>query len=350
MLRRLAWCVALLAVSLSCTPPEAAPSDQLDNGDDGAVTFGDASRWGVNAHLPDDAIIDLIAAAGIKWVRLSISWQLLEETDDVIVWDVVDERVAAARAHDLDILMTISGTPTWASSSGQVNAAPTDPSEWAEFIEQCVTRYKDEIKYWGLWNEPNGGGGEYWSGTAVEFRDLILIPGAAAVKRADPTGQVVGPGITIHTGWTAWMDTIFAGGGAEAIDVIAVHCYVNGDADDLFWQIDERLVGDDDITPLEVWLQSLDTADKPVWLEESGWTTAGTNAVTEAQQADYLHGLLWGIHEREVIDRVFTYAMIDDGEADPPDGFGLVRSDYTTKPAYDTYRAFIATPTEPTTE
>lgn len=346
----LAICLALLLAagcSDSVTGNDDGPAgDNPGSGDDpGGDSPVTELAFGINAHLPDDATLDLITAAGIGWVRLSISWAGIEPAKGYRFWDYIDDRVDAAHARGLNILMTISGTPDWASESGQVNDPPQDPSDWQTFMDVAVTRYRDRIHHWGIWNEPNGGGGEYFAGTPEEFRERILLPGARGVKAADSTAYVVAPGVTIHTGWETWMNGIFNQEAKAAVDIVAVHLYVVGDADDLFWMFDDRTVGGDDIAPLETVLHTLGLMDKPIWLEETGWPTGGTRAVTEQQQADYYHDLLWGLHARTLVDVVFPYEMIDDPEATVGStNFGLLRADYSAKPAYSVYKDFIAEP------
>ncbi len=320
--------------------------DDPGSGDDpGGDPPASELAYGINAHLPDDDTLDLISTTGVDWVRLSISWAGIEPAKGYRFWDYIDDRVDAVHARGLNILITISQTPDWASESGQANDLPLDPSDWQTFIEVAVARYQDRVHHWGIWNEPNGGGGEYFSGTPEGFREQILLPGARGVKAADSTAYVVAPGITIHTGWETWMRGILSEEAKAAVDIVAVHLYVVGDADDLFWLVDDREVGNDDIAPLETVLAELDLMDKPIWLEETGWPTGGTYAVTEQQQADYYHDLLWGLYGRSVVDVVFPYEMIDDPEATGGStNFGLVRADYSLKPAYEVYRSFIADP------
>ncbi len=52
------------------------------------VTFWNLSDspYGINAHLPDNRTLDFITSVGIKWVRMSISWALIEEVKGVRNW------------------------------------------------------------------------------------------------------------------------------------------------------------------------------------------------------------------------------------------------------------------------
>jgi hypothetical protein len=339
-----------LVVSLGgCPDSEPAPSGaEPTNGDTGTPVDARAAELvGLNAHLPDDETLDRLASAGVQWVRLAMVWRALEVEDDVIFWDYVDDRVAAVRAKGMRILMTVVETPAWASDSGAANAVPRNADDWADFMTRAVQRYKDDIHYWGLWNEPNGGDGEYWAGTAEQYRDVILKPGAQAAKQADPAAQVVAPGITIHTDWSDWMEPIFAEGGADAIDIVAVHLYVTGDADDLLYNVDRRNGSLGDITPLGNMLEELDVMDKPCWMLETGWATGGEHAVSEPQQAERLHGTLWGLYQREIVNKVFVYCVIDDLSGGGGNYYGLLNEDHTPKPAFTMLAEFLAAPAAP---
>jgi len=319
--------VGLVLVSLVACSPLVLP---------GGTVF--SLSCGVNAHLPDDPTLDAIVAAGMEWVRLSVSWALVEVEQGLCFWDFVDDRVQAAQQRGLRILLSVSETPDWASDSGEKNAIPRNPEDWQAFMEQVVQRYPG-VEYWGIWNEPNGGDGEFFSGSPAEFRDAILLPGAQGVLQGDPGAKIVAPGITIHTGWQDWMQEIFTPGVKELVDVVSVHLYVQGDADDLFWYVDYRDEFLDDILPLENVLLDLGLQEYPVWLEETGWNTWGPGAVSESQQADYFHQLLVGFLQRKCIEVIFPYEMIDDPEA--PKGFGLLRADSSPKAAYGVFQDFF---------
>lgn len=337
---RLLLIFSLILLILRCSDNV---TDSTEGGDESLN-----SMWGINCHLPDDKTITLIDSCGIDWVRLSISWAQIEVDSGVIYWDYIDDRVAAVKEAGLHIMMTVSETPQWASEGGQVNDIPSDTTFWRDFMYLTVNRYKDDIEYWGIWNEPNGGDQEYFEGTPEQFRDNILIPGAHGAKDADPGCNIIAPGVTIHTNWSEWMIGIFNVEAIELVDIVAVHLYVTGDADDFFWNVDYRTEYLDDILPLENVLRNLGIDNKPVWLEETGWPTSGPYAVDEATQAERYHELLWGIYQRDTFNKIFPYEIIDDELSDEiSSGFGLVRSDYTPRSSYSVYHDFIAEPTEP---
>ena len=65
---------------------------------------------------------------------------------------------------------------------------------------------------WGLWNEPNLP--SYWQGSRREYIYQILIPGALAVRAADPSALVAGPDLAhLSSGsWDTWLREVLRDG------------------------------------------------------------------------------------------------------------------------------------------
>jgi hypothetical protein len=82
------------------------------------------------------------------------------------------------------------------------SAPPDSYSKWADVCTRIVRHYNQGwadgarlgIKYWEVWNEPDGHGLVFWSGTPEEFYRLYETT-ARALKALDPTLKVGGPGL-----------------------------------------------------------------------------------------------------------------------------------------------------------
>jgi hypothetical protein len=134
-------------------------------------------------------------------------------------------------------------------------------------------------------------------------------------------------------------------GGADYIDIITHHCYKGNTGNDVFLYLDANAgYWPWDPPPLMKVLADLGVDDKPVWLTEVGWATE--DDTSEADQSLYYHQLLWGVHNRGYLEKVFPYEIRDDPTAGVPP-WGIVRSDYSPKEAYFTYRDFIGSPSAP---
>ena len=96
-----------------------------------------------------------------------------------------------------------------------VNAAPN-----AAGIQAVVSRYMNSVKHWEPRNEPNDGA----SGSSFVTNELI--PFYNAVKGADSTAKVMGPGVvSIDQDCQGWLQDFFNAGGGNYIDAFSFHAY-----------------------------------------------------------------------------------------------------------------------------
>lgn len=307
------------------------------------------SPYGINAHVPDSNVLQLIQNAGIKWIRIDFSWSHIETSEGNYNWNVLDNCVDEARARGLCILGNVFGTPSWASTDGGPNDPPSKKIYWTSFIQEVIFRFQNKIKYWSMWNEPNLE--EFWKGTVDDYMNLILIPGSETAKTFDPSCKIVGPDLAhLHSKnakWNIWMRQIFRKGGKEHLDVISHHIYDNRGPSEIFDKLEE------DQAPLipSVFkvLEEEGVENKPFWITETGWNTKD---VSEDTQSDYYLEFLQNLEHRPSISNIFFYMIIDDAGLNEH-LFGIVSYDYTPKKSYYTYKDFIAglyPPVEPPLE
>ena len=314
----------------------------------------EASPYGVNIHAPQGEelafLLDQVQAAGIGWVRIDFVWAFVEPSRDNYDWSLYDAIVAAAEARGIEVFASLAYTPAWATGGPELTRVPDDPQQWADFCFLAARRYRGKIRTWGMWNEPNLT--KFWAGSRQQYFDVILKPGADAVRAGNPDAQVAGPELAHLTSngadWYYWLrDTVQNAG--DKIDIVTHHLYDNDGNRDVTSKLnDTTLFGDHpsrwDILPPSVRevLESTGWTDKPVWLTETGWESS---RVGESRQAGYYSGLLddWltGRGGQDWISKVFFYEL-----KDGPDGsysWGILRADGSAKPAYEAYQGFIAT-------
>ncbi len=294
------------------------------------------SPYGINAHLPNSAVLDKIKNASIKWVRLDFNWYEIEPYQGYFRWENFDRAVNQAFERGLSIFATLSYTPPWAGD-GSKNSVPKDSNLWKNFVKKTVERYKGKILYWGMWNEPNLK--EFWKGTVDEYISIILIPGYETVKKADPNSKVVAPelshlfGVT-ESRWDIWLRRILSTS-KEFIDVISHHIY---DLPDNCFLKMESYDPKNPLAPslLQV-LREEGASNKPLWITETGWHTW---EVSEETQADYYKRFLQLMKSKDYVNKVFFYEIIDDPRPEIPP-YGILRSDLSEKRAYFAYKEFI---------
>lgn len=320
----------------------------------------EASPFGVNIHVPQgtvlERVLDQARDAGIGWVRIDFVWADVETSPDHFDWRVYDAIAAEARDHGIEIFATLAYTPQWATKGPLYLGVPDDPADWADFCFRAAKRYKGQIRYWGLWNEPNLD--HFWAGTRQQYIDIILELGADAIHAGNPGAQVGGPELAHLTSgdadWYAWLRDILLQAG-DRLDFVTHHVYDTDGPKEITKKLaGKTLFGDrpnlwNAVTPtLEEVLKSAGWWGKPVWITETGWES---DEVTEAKQAEYLRGFLdeWltARSGRTWIDKVFVYEM-DDASTPEKHTWGLVRLNGTPKPSWFAYRDFTrANPAAP---
>jgi polysaccharide biosynthesis protein PslG len=288
-----------------------------------AVAADPALPYGINAHLPSSALLDRVAAAGIAWIRVDFNWFMIEPERGVYDWTTTDAVVSDARARGLNVFATLAYTPAWANGGQPSHVPPTNRDDWYAFVYTTVSRYRDHVQHWGMWNEPNLEG--FFSGTVEQYIDDILRVGAQAVRVAAPGSSVLGPELAILGDWWLWFSVVLTQA-AEAIDIVTLHAYA-----DTGTQVLLEMVGPRGLMVLT------GTAAKELWLSETGWRT---DEVSEDAQAAYYTQVLAGVDTLDWLDKAFFYELVDDPNFAAR--YGMLHSDLTPKQAYNTYQSYIA--------
>jgi len=169
--------------------------------------------------------MELLNRADVDLLRISFGWDAIEAEKDNYDWLFWDDYVRmAVDEYGITLIPYICYTPLWNSRGDTLwfwNDQPLDFEEFGEFMFDLVTRYKDYIKTWELWNEPDLD--IYWDTQDVEaFAEFIKI-GSEAVKKADPEAKVVLGGLAYHA---HFLEELFRDYGLSPyIDIVNIHNY-----------------------------------------------------------------------------------------------------------------------------
>ena len=334
----------------------------------GAVTD---LTWGIS-RTDMERTVSALSAAGVRWVRLNVSWSGVERDGKGVLntgWLAeIDAAVRMARAAGLQVLMPISdGVPYWASadpakSGGSWNKywKPVSMADYGDFVSFVTRRYSPlGVNHYEIWNEPNHP--HFWpSGiNAVDYVPMLKA-GYQAVKAANPAAVVLMGGLS--KGDHYYLQQLYAAGARPYMDVINVHPYTGTVAPTECWTDRNGRKAVDAFCSIEevrnVMVANGDGA-KALWLTELGWSSyAGTWGVTEAQQAQYLTDAYTWLGSRTYVSHAFWYSFrntywLNDDPTEWEANAGLLRTNFTTKPAYTALSALTAqaatTTTAPTT-
>lgn len=322
---------------------------------------------GVNAHVATPAFVDAIDDLGAGWIRLDGNWWTLEPSSGDYHWGPLDDAVSEANDAGLNILITFAYTPTWVPASGDGNHitdVPNSSVEWENFMEDAVARYRSMgVRHFGIWNEPNLE--NFFNGTAHDYVNTILLPGASAVRDVCSDCYVVGPHLSSSDRQAdEYLRTILDEAGGDIFDIIAHHTYYGFlETGQNPW--DRRYVNTLDEFCDVPFMECHDPIryvldeygyDGEVWITETGVRALPENSDDEERQATFITRALEEQLERDWYTNTFFYEIHDCGPDQPEcsiDGYGLMRAvsgqhgsrtfpdDFYLKPSFHALSQFI---------
>lgn len=244
------------------------------------------------------------------WDCEGCQWAEVNTAPGVYDWTVLDARVAAARAHGADIVFNLGRTPRWASARpdeisaygpGQA-AEPAANQLWRDWVTAVGSRYRGQITYWEVWNEPNDT--NFYSGSIPKLVDLAR-QAREILQAIDPTNQMVTPS-PYEAGW---LDAYLAAGGGAEADIIGFHFYLSpgGDQPELLYRVS--------IPAIQEVLAANGQEEKPLWDTEAGWLSLpdGTRLLPDEVAVGYIGQRLL-LEWAQGVDRMLFYAW-DNHEA-----------------------------------
>lgn len=143
---------------------------------------------------------------GVKKIRLQAGWAKCEKTKGVYDWTWLDEIIDFAAANGLEPwLETSYGNPVYegGGARGLLNSMMTSPegfAAWDRWVDALVARYKDRVKEWEIWNEPD----HPMQSNSPETTAELNIRTAERIKRLQPDAKIAGLALATHTD-TLWL-------------------------------------------------------------------------------------------------------------------------------------------------
>jgi hypothetical protein len=309
-----------------------------------------------------EAFRDPIAAAeaDVGWDRILFYWSELQPSgpDDWNQYHVPGEWLHLATQHGREVVGLLKHTPAWAYDTGATAASDSPPgcgvprgldlpiddsgNLWATFVRKVVATYEGRVDRWIIWNEPDISPGTYgaeWCGTVQQYYQLLKVAYLAAHQ--------VNPSARIHlAGTTTWHDKAYLrkllavavtdpSGPANAyyFDVATLHIYFRPETV-------PTIIRDTRSTLASYGLQ------KPIWVNETNappntdpeWPMAAANyEISLEEQAGFLLQS-FALALTAGAERVAVYKWLDNDLAADFEPFGIIRPDFSHRPAYDAYR------------
>lgn len=296
------------------------------------------------------AVLDRIARSGARWVRLDLSWAMIQPRRGSfdLEWGVplVDEVLAQAKRRGLRVLVMFWLTPAWANGGAGERVAPDDAADYAKALAWAARRWDDEVRAWEVWNEPNSA--DFLVGADPGVYTGLLCAAHAALHRQDRRARVVFGGLMYND--DDWLQSAYTAGARGCFDILGVHPYMApADAPPGLRDIGQewRMRHLDALR--RVMVRQNDR--QPVWVTEFGWSshrnTAGDapwqRGVSKQKQGRYAVRALKVLgRDFPYVKKAFWYKDLASGSAGRHvDGYAMLRRDLSPKPVFWAFRRLL---------
>lgn len=281
---------------------------------------------GVNIHFVQghERDLDMIAAAGFKFVRMDFAWETTEPSPGVYQWSAYDDLTAQLRRRGMRAIYILDYSNPACEPAGESPRHPQSVAAFARWAAAAAKHFRRDRIIWEIYNEPNGG---FWKPVhnATEYTTMALAT-AKAIRQAVPSATVVGPALATFD-WP-FVQTFLESGVLKYIDAVSVHPYRGSPPESAAGDYQRlREMIDKNAPPAR-------RGKIPILSGEWGYPSS-TGSVSTDVQGEYaarqqLSNLLNGV------PLSIWYDWQDDGPdpANREHNFGTVHQDLTPKPAY----------------
>lgn len=348
--------------------------------------YTDLVPYGVNTFLSEEAEIEkravslqLASQAGFQFIRQEFAWEDIEihgkgdfedRRNDPArsAWEKYDNIVDLAEANGIEIIARLSNPPNWSrelpvETTGTF-APPDNYEDFADFAAAVAERYNGRIRYYQLWNEPNGNA-EWGLNQPVspEQYTELLCTAYHRIKEVAPGAVVLAgaltPTVTINDANMndlIFLERMYAAGAGDCFDVMSAQGYG-------LWSgaLDHRLKPNVINYPHNLYLRDVmvrhGDANKPIWISELGWNVVPDGMdnrfgqVTPEQQARFAVEAYDRAQEEWPWVGVINYWFLkrkDESEQDQSFYyFRLLDPDFTPQPVYEALAEALPQADEP---
>ena len=253
----------------------------------------------------------LAAAAGFRWVRSDMEPYRAYRGNGQYDFSFCDRMLDILDRYGLSVCGGLSPS----HFAGAKSYTPEHYELYAKVARRIVERYRDRVHAWEIWNEPDIG---FWKGKKEDYPKFVNLVGKA-IKDADPSAKVVAAS-------TAGINFPFIDMCRDqgmVFDTLSIHPYRGN-------PVERTLLR-------ELAAVTNRTAGAKLYVTEFGWPTGtGSDVYSEREQAAYYARYAMVCAGSGMVHSLYGYNLIDDGfdVSERENNFGIVRRDFTPKPAY----------------
>ena len=289
--------------------------------------FGVSMHFGHGSRGPIEKNLQLASDMGIRWLRDDAHWSGTEQTKGVYkVSPTFDRFLRIARPEygcEPLVILDYSNALYEKNRSVETETGRQAFAAWSEFMART---YRDTVRYWEVWNEPNTN--HFWeprSNPAAYAR--LLKATYPAVKRGNPDAVVIAmatAGLDL-----GFIENVLKEGAVGSFDAVSVHAYHYPAAPEQGGRTMVEHLGE-----LVELLARYGAAGTPIFNTEVGWPNQDDpRGVPEHASADYLARMYIQLYAIPEIKANLWYDFQNDGTRRDfnEHNFGLLHHDFTPK-------------------
>ncbi len=172
---------------------------------------------------PEDLskVVVLMKEAGVGIVRMDFLWEDIEPAPGEFDFNKYDYIVDLLTKNRIKILGLLHYSTGWASSCGRWNCPPQDFKLFVNYATKVIARYKDRVKYWEIWNEPDSH--IYWTAQdGLKSYCVLLKDVYIAAKKVDPECRILNGGLA---NGISSVNHLYDNGAKEYFDILNLHIF-----------------------------------------------------------------------------------------------------------------------------
>jgi hypothetical protein len=201
------------------------------------------AKIGVHTRLTDEVeewkikrTLEMVREMGAPWIVEYFPWAYYEPTPGVYEWGHPDLVIKHARAQGLTVIARLGLVPKWArpKDTSDLYLDRDHFDDFGDYVAAFVERYRDQVDYVIIWNEPNLS--LEWGMRPVDpegYVELLKVAYGKA-KAANPDIKVLGGALapTLAPEGNEWgmndlifLERMYEAGAAPYFDILAIHAY-----------------------------------------------------------------------------------------------------------------------------
>jgi hypothetical protein len=313
------------------------------SGDSGNLKLVPANQIcsGINIHFVtgQEKDLDMIAAAGFRFIRMDFGWQDIESSKGIYNWAAYDELTANLKKRGMGAIYIFDYSNSLyedqvnstdpLTNKKQTDIASPQKSEsiaaFARWASASAAHFKGSNIIWEIWNEPNI---FFWKPKPdVAQYNALAIATCKAVRAADPDATIIGPASSEVP--LPFLESFLASGVLNYLDAVSVHPYRD------YSKSPETAATDyKDLRKLIERYAPAEKKKMPVISSEWGYSSSTKGVSLEKQEAYIVRMQLSNLLNGIPVSIWYDWKNDGDDPTEHEQNFGTVTSDLRPKPAY----------------